>query len=63
MNVIAIRIYYGINMTPMADLKMADGVLETIQWNNVKQRKAFEPYINGYTLFYDERKKRPFDEW
>lgn len=29
-NVIAIRIYYGLNYTPMADLRFADGVIETI---------------------------------
>lgn len=61
-SVIAVRIYYGLNSTPMADLKMADGVVETIQWNDVKQRKQFERYINGYTLFYDEREKVSFDE-
>ena len=59
--VIAVRIYYGLNCTPMADLKMADGVIETIQWNNVKQRKEFEGRINGYTLFYDEREKVSFE--
>lgn len=63
MNVIAIRIYLGLNATPMADLLMYDGVRETIQWNDVKQRKKFEPYITGYTLFYDERPKRSWGEW
>lgn len=61
--VIAIRIYLGLNNTPMADLKMADGVCETIQWTDVKQRKQFESCINGYTLFYDERPKREWDQW
>lgn len=60
--VIAVRIYYGLNNTPMADLKMADGVVETIQWNDTKQRKQFEKYITGYTLFYDEREKVSFDK-
>ena len=61
--VLAIRIYYGLNNTPMADLKMADGVVETIQWTDVKQRKQFESGINGYTLIYDERPKREWSEW
>ena len=63
MRIIAIRIYLGLNNTPMADLKTMDGVCETIQWNDVKQRKPFEPYINGYTLIYDERPKRSWNEW
>ena len=72
--VLAVRIYYygscGGNgatfmssTTPMADLKMSDGVVETIQWNDVKQRKEFLPLITGYTLIYDERPKRPWEEW
>ena len=62
-NVIAIRIYYGLNYTPMADLRFADGVIETIQWTDVDARKEFTPYINGYTLIYDEREKRNWGEW
>lgn len=61
--VIAIRIYYKYDHIPMADLRMADGVVETIEWTNTKQRKPFEPFINGYTLFYDEREKRNWEEW
>lgn len=63
--IVAVRIYFSTynNCTPMADLKFADGVKETIEWTNVKQRKEFLPYINGYTLFYDERSKRNFNEW
>ena len=62
--VIAIRIYLGgpYCTCPMADLYMCDGVVETIEWVNVKQRKEFEPHINGYTLIYDERPKRSWDE-
>lgn len=65
MHVVAIRIYYGghTGVVPMADLRMADGVVETIEWTNVKQRKEFESAINGYTLIYDERPKRTWDEW
>lgn len=52
-HVIAIRIYYGLNSTPMADLRM----------NDAKARKNFESMINGYTLVYDERPKRKWEEW
>jgi len=62
-HVIAIRIYYGLNSTPMADLRMNDGVVEHIQWNDIKARKNFEPMINGYTFVYDERPKRKWEEW
>lgn len=61
--VLAIRIYYGLNHTPMADLRMVDGVVETIQWTDTKQRKEFEKGINGYTLIYDEREKCEWNEW
>lgn len=62
--VIAIRIYFdGISTAPMADLLMNDGVVEHICWVDVKQRKEFEPGINGYTLVYDERPKRSWESW
>ena len=62
--VLAIRIYLDqINMTPMADLRMNDGVVEHICWVDVKQRKEFEPGINGYTIIYDERPKCQWDAW
>lgn len=61
--IIAIRIYYGINHTPMADLLFIDGVVETIQWTDVKARKEFESMITGYTLYYDEREKKAWDDW
>lgn len=61
-SVIAVRIYYGLNCTPMADLRMSDGVVEHIQWTDFKQRKEFEPLITGYTFFYDEREKCDFDK-
>lgn len=63
-HIIAVRIYFADGLcTPYADLKFSDGVMETIEWTNVKQRKEFLQYINGYTLFYDERPKRNFNEW
>lgn len=62
--VLAIRIYYeGSSCVPMADLRMNDGVVEHICWVDVKQRKEFEPGINGYTLIYDERPKCDWDAW
>lgn len=60
-HVVAVRIYIGLNETPMADLLMNDGVIEHIQWNIPSQRKEFMPMINGYTLFYDERPKRRWE--
>ena len=64
-NVLAIRIYLGgyTRSVPMADLYIADGVVETIEWTNKRERKAFEAGINGYTLIYDERPKRSWEEW
>lgn len=61
--IVAIRIYYDDYMWPMADLKTCDGSIKTIRWNDVEQRNEFMPYINGYTLIYDERSKRLWDEW
>jgi len=52
----AIRIYYS-GRTTMADLKNSDGVIETIEWLDPKQRKPFEQYIDGTTLIFDERTK------
>lgn len=60
---VAVRIYYGINQTPMADIKFNDGVTKIIQWTDVEQRKEMLPYITGYTLIYDERPKRNWNEW
>jgi len=61
--VLAIRIFYGLNRTPMADLVMNDYVVEHIEWTDVKQRKKFIPMITGYTLIYDERPKREWNDW
>lgn len=65
MGVKAIRIYLGgfTGVVPMADLLMTDGVVETIEWTDVRQRKQFESGINGYTLIYDERPKCEWNEW
>ena len=48
--VVAIRIYYKDDHIPMADLRMADGVVETIEWTDYDQRKPFQRLISGYTL-------------
>lgn len=64
--VLAIRIYFDeprFGKSPRADLLMADHVVETIEWTNVKQREQFEAGINGYTLIYDERPKRSWNQW
>jgi xanthine dehydrogenase iron-sulfur cluster and FAD-binding subunit A len=60
--IVAIRIYYGgFGATPYADLKMNDGVVETIEWTDAKQRAEFMPYMNGYTFIYDERRRASFE--
>ena len=61
--VVAIRIFYDQYMTPMADLKMIDGKMVTIQWSRMNDVEPFLPFINSYTLIYDEREKRTWDEW
>ena len=61
--IVAMRIYLSENATPMAELKTMDGVCETIQWNDVKERNRVEGLITGYTLIYDERPKRDWSEW
>lgn len=60
---LAIRIYLGgeTGTMPMADIKTTNGTIQTIEWCSVIQREQF--YINGYTLIYDERPKRNWDEW
>lgn len=69
MRVLAIRIYLGgyTGAAPMAELRMEDGVVENIEWTNIKQRKMFS--FDEHTLFYDERpkhswnSKRPTCNW
>lgn len=61
--VMAVHIYTDEYETPYAELIFAYGGKATIQWNSADQRNEYMPGIDGYTLFYDERKKRPFDEW
>ena len=61
--ILAIRIYVTDHYTPMADLKTVNGEVITIRWTDVEARKQYEPFITGYTLIYDERPKRTWDEW
>lgn len=56
----AIRIFYGENQTPMAELAFAFGGTATIEWTNVEMRKKYIEGINGYTFFFDERDKASF---
>ena len=57
--VIAIRIYYGgvTAVCPMAELLFSDGVIEKIEWCNVKERARLMKFITGYTMVYDDRPK------
>ena len=58
--VTAIRIFYGEDRTPMAELAFAFGGTATIEWTNVEMRKKYIEGINGYTFFFDERDKASF---
>lgn len=60
---VAVKIYLNDHCTPIAECVTANGWTDTIEWNNEVQRTIANRYINGYTLIYDERPKRPFDEW
>lgn len=64
-NIVAIRIYYSIkdNITPMADIKFHDGTRITRIWDLVKTHEEIDPYIDAYTLWYDERPKRNWENW
>lgn len=54
--VIAARLFFAPNhITPMAELILAFGGSVTIEWANENQRKEYEPGINAYTIFFDER--------
>ena len=62
--VIAIRISMADNgHTPIAELKLAFGETVVIRWDCVDHRERFLSGINAYTLYYDERPKRSFDQW
>ena len=62
--VIAVRIYCDyVYCATMADLRMNDGVTETINWCDKRQRESFTQYMNGYTLIYDERPKKDWSDY
>lgn len=61
-SVVAVRIYNVSGYMTMADLKMNDGVTETINWCNKRLRERFLPMMNGYTLVYDERTKKDWSD-
>jgi len=58
--VVAMRIFFGNDRVPMAELAFAYGGTQTIEWTNVDQRMVYSSGINGYTLIYDERDKADF---
>lgn len=47
----------------VAELVFADGNSLCIQWTNIEERKKYIDMINGYTLIYDRRQKRQFNDW
>ena len=62
--VVAMRIFYAENgFTPMAELVFAFGRSKTIRWDVIDERETYLPGINAYTLVYDERPKKKFEEW
>lgn len=60
--VTAIKIFLD-GATPRATLAFAFGGYVTIAWNNVEEREQYMAGINAYTLIYDERPKRQFEDW
>lgn len=64
LNFVAVRIFYAENgITPMAECVAMGGYRKTIRWDREDERELVTPYIDAYTLFYDERGKRNFNEW
>jgi len=60
----AIRLYtdYSEGYDVKAELAFAYGGSNTISWIRPAEREIYEPGINGYTLFFDEREKAPFEK-
>ena len=46
-----------------AELVFAEGDSIVVAWNNISEREKHLHMINGYTLIYDRREKRQFEEW
>lgn len=63
--IVAIKIFlnYEHGCTPMAELVTARGEATVIDWSDVDARAPFLAGITSYTLVYDVRPKRKFDEW
>ena len=46
-----------------AELVFAEGDSIVVVWNNIAEREKHLHMINGYTLIYDRREKRQFEDW
>ena len=46
-----------------AELVFAEGDSLVVVWNNITEREKHLHMINGYTLIYDRREKRQFEDW
>lgn len=46
-----------------AEFVFQEGDSIVVAWNNIPEREKHLHMINGYTLIYDRREKRAFDEW
>lgn len=60
--VFAVRIYLNNRKKCTADLILSDGTYTTIDWMDITQREHFMRYMNGSTVFYDERPKPLWNE-
>ena len=61
--VTAIRLFYENDRQPMAELAFCFGGTDIIEWTNISQREKYSKGINGYTFFFDERKKNTFESF
>lgn len=66
-SIIALRIFFDDASehpcAPMAEVVYANGTTSRFRWDNIEAREAHMPYVNAYTLIYDERPKRAFCDW
>lgn len=68
--IVAIRIFYAEDgHSPMAEIvfayesEMYPNKRVVIEWDSIDEKKPYLIGINAYTLWYDERPKREFNEW
>ena len=65
--IVAMKIYFDPNdphgATPYACCVFSDGTPITFVLSDVAEREKYLPYVNAYTLIYDERPKKNFEEW